>query len=349
MPRDPPATTSPKLRRVTPPRTPAREPATLPSARAVCSMPELTRRVATAPPARTPPDDRTGSGEIRLTTPPSASLPYCTEPDPLRTSMRSRLNASMVFMYWFGPSRNVALFSRMPSMRTRTWLPTRPRTMGDPPPWLVFCTHPPLRSCRASGDVRSARSSRAVLVTTAVDRGTSEAARSARAAVTTTDSSTRSSTGASATWRTASAPAMSIDARTGRNPGAETRATAAPAGRLESRAMPPTSVTAPASRPSMSTRAPPIGAPEAADRTSTLRAPAARASVPAPDASWLQRHATAMISGRISLSRRRARGRSGSRRDGRAPATLLSPSRVSGSPPRDARQPVRPGVRRAGA
>ena len=44
----------------------------------------------------------------------------------------------------------------------------------------VFCTQPPLRSCRASGDVRSARSSRAVLVTTAVDRGTSEAARAAR-------------------------------------------------------------------------------------------------------------------------------------------------------------------------
>ena len=99
MPSDPPATRSPKLRSVAPPRTPARGPDTLPSARAVCSMPEVTRRVATAPPARTPSGERAGNAEMRLITPPRASLPYCTEPDPLTTSIRSRANASIVFMY----------------------------------------------------------------------------------------------------------------------------------------------------------------------------------------------------------------------------------------------------------
>jgi hypothetical protein len=62
-------------------------------------MPELTRRVVAAPPARTPDADSAGRGVMRLMTPPSASLPYITEPDPLTTSTRSRLKASTVFVY----------------------------------------------------------------------------------------------------------------------------------------------------------------------------------------------------------------------------------------------------------
>ena len=263
--------------------------------------------------------------------------------------MRSRLNASMVFMYWFGPRRNVALFNRTPSISTRTWLPTRPRRNGDPPPWFVFCTHPPLRSWSASGEVRLARSSSAVRETTAVERGTSEAARSARAADTMTDSSTRSSTGASTTWSMASDRAMSITACAGRNSCADTLTIAGPAGRPDTRAMPPLSVTTPASRPSTAIRAPAIGAPEAADRTSTLRLPSARTAASASTHCGPQSRQTTASTRRISPSSARVRGSSGQRQDGRAPATLLSPSRVSGSPPRDARQPARPGVRRAGA
>ncbi len=86
----------------------------------------------------------------------------------------------------------------MPSTSTSTWLPTRPRTNGDPPPWFVFWTNTPGARDSASALVRGAVRSSSVPLTTDTDRGTSNVSRSARVAVTDTDSASRSVSGASA-------------------------------------------------------------------------------------------------------------------------------------------------------
>ena len=61
----------------------------------------------------------------------------------------------------------------MPSTSTSTWLPTRPRTNGDPPPWFVFWTNTPGARVSASALVRGAVRSNSVSGTTDTERGTS--------------------------------------------------------------------------------------------------------------------------------------------------------------------------------
>jgi hypothetical protein len=48
----------------------------------------------------------------------------------------------------------MALLSRNPSITSSTFCPVRPRTMGEPPAWLVFCTDTPGRYASASAVVR---------------------------------------------------------------------------------------------------------------------------------------------------------------------------------------------------
>ena len=73
-----------------------------------------------------------------------------THPLPRREMVR----ASTVFQYWFGPSRNVELFRRIPSMRNRVRKPVKPRMKGEPWPCPVFCTIIDGSSASTSGTVR---------------------------------------------------------------------------------------------------------------------------------------------------------------------------------------------------
>ncbi len=68
--------------------------------------------------------------------------------------MRLIENVSIVFQYWFGPSRNTELLSRMPSISSTLRKPVKPRMNGEPCPFAVFCTSTPGISPSASGSVR---------------------------------------------------------------------------------------------------------------------------------------------------------------------------------------------------
>ena len=171
----------------------------------------------------------------------------------------------MVFMYWFGPRRNVALFSRTPSMSTRTWLPTRPRRNGEPPPSFMLL-HP------AAAAVLQGLGQRAVGAL--AERALRDHRRRARhlgggssGAGHRHDRRLRRRAARPAPARREGwLPAVRCQSRPARG---ETRAPSrarspVPDGRPDTRAMPLLSVTVLASWPSTSTRAPPMGAPEAA-------------------------------------------------------------------------------------
>ena len=59
---------------------------------------------------------KVGSLVKRLITPPMAPLPYCIDPGPRKTSIRSRLSGEIVARYWLGPERKVELFNLTPSI-----------------------------------------------------------------------------------------------------------------------------------------------------------------------------------------------------------------------------------------
>ena len=72
-----------------------------------------------------------------------APLPYCIEPGPRKTSIRSRLSGEIVAKYWLGPERKVELFSLTPSIWMKFWYPVKPRSNGDPCPTVVCCAQTP--------------------------------------------------------------------------------------------------------------------------------------------------------------------------------------------------------------
>lgn len=63
-----------------------------------------------------------------------------------------------MFPYWFGPSRKVELFRRIPSISISVRNPVNPRMYGDPWPCGVFWIITLGISRNASGTVRDIRS-----------------------------------------------------------------------------------------------------------------------------------------------------------------------------------------------
>ena len=114
--------------------------------------------------------------------------------------MRSIEWGATVARYWLGPYRKVELLRRMPSTISSTWLPVRPRTKGEPPPWFVFWTKTPVIPVSVSGVERSARRESSSLSRDDADSGTSNARRSSPCAVTVSASSTRTSRGSRTRW-----------------------------------------------------------------------------------------------------------------------------------------------------
>jgi hypothetical protein len=78
----------------------------------------------------------------------------------------------MVFQYWFGPSRNVELFRRIPSTSIRVRNPVNPRMYGDPCPCDVFCNITEGNSRSASGVVRGSFRRRSAALTMSTTAGT---------------------------------------------------------------------------------------------------------------------------------------------------------------------------------
>ena len=205
----------------------------------------LPKLVAKAPDHCSPEDEKAGLRVRNCTLPPRASLPYSALEGPRTTSMPSSAAGSTRLKKVLTPPRCAEVVKRMPSMKTLTLVPVRPRTKKPPMVGLVRCTFRPTSSfaaCAISALARRAMSSSPMTFTRC---GTCSRA-SARPGLAVTVTSSWNASGCSATSRPSPCcPAPTRTAtRRGANPSNSARRTYEPAGTPVKRKAPAASLRA---------------------------------------------------------------------------------------------------------
>ncbi len=124
------------------------------------------------PPVSTPRFEKSDGADTTLIVPPSASLPYSTDPGPRTTSIRSATAVSIQLRYWLGPDRHAAVLSRTPSTRYTLLCPVKPLMIGEAWAVVVCCSSTPGSSRRICGSSCDGRASISRRVVTESDSGT---------------------------------------------------------------------------------------------------------------------------------------------------------------------------------